>query len=96
MSFEKPSIDECRALVSRLREKSADEIIAILGKPARETAERKEERLAEGVPWLVEIRRTLTYFDIGPTIHRLKVVERIDGQCELYMSGRKIPDEPTA
>ncbi len=67
MRFEKPSMDECKELIGRLRGKSADEIIGIFGQPARETGARKEERLADGVPWVVEIRRTLTYFDIGPT-----------------------------
>jgi hypothetical protein len=96
MRFEKPSMDECKELIGRLRGKSAEEIIGIFGQPARETGARKEERLADGVPWVIEIRRTLIYFDIGPTIHRLRVIERVDGQCELQMSGREIPDEPAA
>ena len=81
-------MDECQELIRRLRGKSAEEIIGILGPPTCESGARKEDRLADGVPWIVEIRRTLTYFDIGPTIHRLRVIERVDGQCELQMSGR--------
>jgi hypothetical protein len=96
MRFEKPSIDECNVLIGRLRGKSAEEIIGIFGQPARETGARKEDRVGDGVPFVVEIRRTLTYYDIGKTIHRLKVVERIDGQCELHMAGKEIPDEPAA
>ena len=79
-------MDEYRELVKRLAGKTAEEIIGILGQPARETGARKEDRLADGVPWVVEIRRTLIYFDVGPTIHRLRVNERVDGQCELQMS----------
>jgi hypothetical protein len=89
-------MDECKELVERLRGKNAEEIIGIFGQPARETGVRKEERVGDGVPFVVEIRRTLTYYDIGKTIHRLKVVERIDGQCEFYFSGQEIPDEPAA
>jgi len=96
MRFEKPSIDECKVLIERLRGKSAEQIVGVFGQPGRETGARTEERLADGVPWVVEIRRTLTYFDIGPTIHRLRVIERVDGQCELQMSGQEIPDEPAA
>src|ERR1019366_8783665 len=58
MRFEKPSMDEYRELVKRLAGKTAEEIIGILGQPARETGARKEDRLADGVPWVVEIRRT--------------------------------------
>jgi len=89
-------MDECRELIKRLAGKTADEVIGILGQPARETGARKEERLADGKPWVVEIRRTLKYFDVGPTILRLRVTERVDGQCELQMSGREIPDEAAA
>ena len=96
MRFEKPSLEECREVVKCFGRKSAEEIIGILGQPAREIGARKEERLADGIPEIVEIRRTLTYFDIGPTIHRLRVTERVDGQCEFQMSGREIPDETAA
>jgi len=96
MRFETPSRDECQRLIERLRDKRAEEIVGILGQPARETGARKEERLYDGVPRVVEIRRTLFFYDIGQTVHRLKVVERIDGQCELHMSGREIPDDPAA
>jgi hypothetical protein len=96
MRFERPSAEESKALVLRLVGKATDEIISILGQPARETSARTEERLADGKPRVVEIRRTLTYFDVGPTIHRLKVIERADGKHEFQMAGREISDEAAA
>jgi len=89
-------MDEFRELVKRLAGRTAEDIISILGQPARETGPRKEDRLADGKPWVVEIRRTLIYFDVGPTIHRLRVNERADGTCEFQASGREISDEPSA
>lgn len=86
-------MDECRELVRRLNGKSGEEIIGILGQPAHESGARKEERSADGVPWIVEIRRTLTYYDVGATIHRLIVIEQANGKCELRMSGREISDK---
>ena len=92
MKLKRPSLDESRELVHRLRGKTVDEIVTMLGPPACETGLRKEERVGDGVPFVVGIRRTLTYYNIGKTIHRLKVVERIDGQCELHMAGKEVPD----
>jgi uncharacterized protein (TIRG00374 family) len=60
---------------------------------ARQTEAKNEERLANSVPGTVGIRRTLTPFDIRPAIHRLRVIEPVDGLCELRMSGREIPDK---
>jgi len=96
MKFERPSLDEYKELVQRLRGKTVEEIVAMFGPPARETGPRKEERVGDGVPFVVEIRRTLTFYDVGKTIHRLKVVERTDGQFEYQMQGREITDEPAA
>jgi hypothetical protein len=96
MKFEKPSADECRELVQRLRGKTIEEIVVMFGSPARETGSRKEERVGDDVPFVVEIRRTLTFYGVGKTIHRLKVVERIDGQFEFQMQGREIVDDPAA
>jgi len=94
--FEKPSPDECRELVSRLRGKTFDEIIAMFGPPARDQGPRKEERLADGLPCVVEFRRTLTFYGVGKTIHRLIVAEQGDGQFEYQMAGREISEEHAA
>ena len=91
--FEKPSADECRELVHRIHGKTVEEIVTMFGPPARETGPRKEERLADGVPWVVEFRRTFTFYGVGKTIHRLIVAEQIDGQLEFRMQGREIADE---
>lgn len=96
MRFERPSAEESKALVLRLVGKTADEIIGILGQPARESGPRKEDRIYGSVPTVVEIRRTLTYFDVGPTIHRLRVIERADGKCEFQMAGQEISNESAA
>jgi hypothetical protein len=93
MKFEKPSMDECQQIIERFKDKSADEIIGILGNPVRETGPRKDERIGDGVPFVVEIRRSLMFHDVSKTIHRFTVVERNDGKCEFHMQGRQIADE---
>ena len=87
--FEKPSLKEFEELVHRLQGKTVENVIAMFGPPARERGPRTDERLADGVPWIVEIRRELMFRDIGPTIHRLVVTERADGKLELSAQGRR-------
>src|SRR5215472_3929929 len=94
--FEKPSLEECRELVSRIHDKTVEELIAMFGPPAREQGPRKEERLADGVPEMVELRRTLTFYGVSKTVHRLIVSERADGQFEYRMQGREVVDEHAA
>ena len=89
-------MDEFRELVQRLRGKTVEEIVAMFGPPTRETGPRKQERIGDGVSYVVEIRRTLTFYGVGQTIHRLKVVELIDGQFEYQAQGREMADKPTA
>ena len=91
--FEKPSVDECKALVQRLQGKTAEEIITMFGSPAHEQGSRTEERTADGKPWVVEVQRSFEFYGVGKTIHRLGVVERADGQFEYHMRGREIVDE---
>ena len=94
--FEKPSFDEVKELVRRLHGKTVEEMIAMFGPPARERGARTDERLADGVPWVVEIRRELMFRDVGPTIRRLMVTERMDGKFEFSMQGKEIADETAA
>ena len=47
-----------------------------------------EERLAGGLPWVVEIRREFMFHDVSPTIRRLVVTERLDGKFEFAAQGR--------
>jgi hypothetical protein len=91
--FERPSVDECRALIRKLHGKTAEEIIAMFGPPAHERGPRTEERTADGKPWVVEVRRSFVFYGVGKTIHRLGVVERADGKFEYHMQGREIVDE---
>jgi hypothetical protein len=94
--FETPSRDECYELVGRLTGKTVEQMIEMLGPPARKSGARIEERLADGVPWVVEIRRELIFRNIGTTISRLVVTERADGKFEFGMQGREITDETVA
>jgi hypothetical protein len=94
--FEKPSQDECRELVHRIHGKTVDEIIAMFGPPARELGFRKEERLADGLPRIVEFRRTVVFHGVGKTIHTLIVAEQTDGQLEFRMQGKEIVAEHSA
>lgn len=94
--FEKPSFEEFKELVHRLQGKTVEDMIAMFGPPARERGPRTDERLADGVPWIVEIRRELIFRDIGPTIHRLVVTERADGKFELSAPGKEIIDDRAA
>jgi hypothetical protein len=68
----------------------------MFGPPAREQGPREEERLADGVPWVVEFQRTLTFCGVGKTIHWLIVAEQADGQFEYRMQGKEIADEKAA
>jgi hypothetical protein len=94
--FERSSQDECRELVSRMRGKTFEEIIAMFGPPARELGPRKEERLADGVPWVIEFRRTVVFHGVGKTVHTLIVAEQTDGRFEFHMQGREITNEQAA
>jgi hypothetical protein len=94
--FERSSQEECRELVSRMRGKTFEEIVAMFGPPARELGPRKEDRLADGVPWVVEFRRTVFFHGVGKTVHTLIVAEQTDGQFEFQMRGREIADENAA
>lgn len=102
MRFEKPSPEELEKFITLLRGKSADEIICILGQPSLQTGAREYEMrekngaFDEGVVKVIKVRRTLTFYNIGETIQRLEVEERVDGQRSLYWTGRAIPDEPAA
>ena len=91
--FEKPSLDECKELVHRVEGKTVEEMIAMFGPPVIEHGRRIDERLADGAPWVIEIRRELMFHDVGPTVHRLVVTERMDGKFEFSMQGRVIADE---
>jgi hypothetical protein len=91
--FEKPSFDEVKELVHRLQGKTVEEMITMFGPPTREFGARTDERLADGVPWVVEIRRELMFHDVGPTICRLVVTERMDGKFEFSMQGKEIADD---
>ena len=93
--FEKPSLDECVALVGRLQGMTVDEMIAMFGHPSRERGPRTDERLADGVPWVVEIRRSVVFYDVGKSIDRLDVIELADGKFEFEMQGREIADAGT-
>ncbi len=91
--FEKPSLEEFKELVHRLQGKMVEDMIVMFGPPVRERGPRTDERLADGVPWVVEIRRELMFRDIGPTIRRLVVTERMDGKFEFSAQGKEIVDE---
>jgi hypothetical protein len=91
--FEKASFEEFKELVHRLQGKTAEEMIVMFGPPARERGPRTDERLADGVPWVVEIRRELIFREIGTTIRRLVVSERMDGKFEFSAQGKEIVDE---
>ena len=65
----------------------------MFGPPVREGGQRTDKRLAEGRPWIVEIRRELMFHDVGPTIRRLLVTELMNGQFEFYVNGKEIIDE---
>jgi len=94
--FEIPSLDECNEMVERLQGKTVEDMIALFGQPTREQGSRTEHRLADGKPWVVEVRRSFVFYGVGKTIHRLKVTERADGQFEFNMQGRKIEDDHPA
>jgi len=91
--FEKPSFEVFKELVRRLHGKTVDDMIAMFGPATRERGPRTDERLADGVPWVVEIRRELIFRDIGPTIRRFVVTERMDGKFEFSAQGKEIVDE---
>ena len=91
--YEKPSLQEFKGVVRRLQGKTVEDMITMFGPPARERGPRTDERLADGVPWVVEIRRELIFRDIGPTIRRLVVTERMDGKFEFSAQGKEIVDE---
>lgn len=92
MKFEKPSPEEFKELVQRLHGKTVEDMIVMFGPPAREHGPRTDERLGDGVPWVVEIRRELMFRNIGPTIRSLVVTERADGKFEFSAQGKEIVD----
>ena len=94
--FEKPSLEEFKELVQRLQGKTVEDMISMFGPPTREHGPRTHERLADGVPWIIEIRRELMFRDIGPTIRRLVVTERADGEFEFNAQGKEKVHEPAA
>jgi len=88
--FEKPSFEEFKELVHRLQGKTVEDMIAMFGPPAREHGPRTDERLAEGVPWVVEIRRELMFRDIGPTIRRLVVTSAWTASLSSAHKGKRL------
>jgi len=68
----------------------------MFGPPAKDLGYRKEDRLADGHPWIVEFRRTVVFHGVGKTIHTLIVAEQTDGQFEYRMQGREIAQEHAA
>ena len=88
--FEKPSLGECEKLVRHLQGKTVEQMIEMFGRPVRESGHRTDERLAEGKPWIVDIRRELMFHDIGPTVRRLLVTELMNGKFEFSMNGKEI------
>jgi hypothetical protein len=94
--FEKPSLNECKEMIHRLQGKTVEEMIVMFGQPTHEQGSRTENRLANGKPWVVEVRRSFVFYGVGKTIHRLGIVELADGKFEFHMRGREIVDEKAA
>jgi len=95
--FERPSLDEIQQLGRRLHKKSVDEIIRLLGLPARELGFTKQERIYEGGRVeTVEFSRSVEIVGVGATIYRLVVRKRTDGKLEFEYHGKELTHDSVA
>ena len=82
-NFERSSKEQVKELFDGLRGKSVDEIVGLLGKPAREVGPSQRERKHwDGKSETVDYRRALGFLGEGSAPHILWVYERFDRQLE--------------
>jgi len=88
--FEHPPLEDCKALVQRLHGKPVEEIIELLGQPAREWPASSNTRYYGDRTETVQFRRTLEFRGVTPTIQSLLLFERTDGKFELNFRGKEL------
>ena len=88
--FERPPLEDCKELVQRLRDKSVDEVVKLLGQPARVWPASSNTRYYGDRTETVQFRRTLEFRGVATTIHSLLVFERSDGKLELHFRGKEL------
>ncbi len=94
---ERPSLDEVQQLARRLHRKSVDEIITLLGRPARELGSTKRELTYEGGRVeTVAFSRSGELVGVGATIYRLVVHQRTDGKLEFEFHGKEVSHDSVA
>jgi len=94
--FERPPLHDIEQLVQRLRGKSVDQIIVMLGQPARVLGPESNERhYCDGRSEVIEFLRTLEFIGVESTIHRFIVFERNDGKLEFGFHGKELESDAT-
>jgi len=88
--FERPPLEDCKVLAGRLHDKSVEEIIALLGPPARKWPASSNTRYYGERTETVHFRRTAEFLGVTPTIQSLLVFERTDGKLELNFRGKEL------
>ena len=94
--FEDPPLEDCKKLVDRLRGKSVEGIIDILGQPVRVAPGYKESRRYSRHIETIEFLRVVEFRDVTTTIHRFLVFERVDGKLEMNFRGRTLKEANAA
>jgi hypothetical protein len=92
--FELPSLEEVDQLEQRLKGKTIDEIISLLGLPAKELGPgRREGHCDQCGPYVVEFSRRVEILGVGVTVQRLVLAQIRDGGTEFTFCGKEIQSE---